>query len=251
METEGSGATRAGDGDDRNEDAFLVEDGLGLYVVCDGSERSAAGEIASRVAVAALEGFVEEARARFGDALWNQLASRKFAGRAIRHALNEVVREAHRDEALSGMSTTATMLLTHRKHGVIGHVGDSRAYLIRDAEIHQLTVDHELTEDTGGNGTVLLHDVDAFSIALRPGDLYVLCTDGAERIVEDPEIVRTACEYTPRALAARIVAAARRVDPDQDATVVVVRVSSDDEPAWLSLSDPPQSTGFGHTVAAA
>ena len=251
MATEGSGATRAGDEDLCNEDSFLVEEGLGLYVVCDGAGIGPAGEVASREAVAALEEFVERAETQFGESLSRQLASQHFAGRAIGHAMEAVLRKGRSDPELSGMATTATMLLAHGRRGVIGHVGDSRAYLIRDGRIHQLTVDHEWTEQANGGGGSEANEIDTFSIALRPGDTYLLCTDGAERVVEDPVLVSRAEDLSPRLLASRIVSAAHRENPHQDATVVVVRVRGDSEPAWLWLSEEPRPTAFGHTVRVA
>ena len=152
---------------------------------------------------------------------------------------------------LAGMATTATMLLTQGRHGIIGHVGDSRAYLIRDRRLHQLTVDHEWTEHTNGSDGANAAEVDTFSIALEPADTYLLCTDGAERVVEDASLVRQAETLSPRILASRIVSAAHRAHPDQDATVVVVRVRRDREPGWLWLSEPPRSTAFGHTLSIA
>lgn len=250
MTTEGSGVSRAGNEILRNEDAFLVEDGLGLYVVCDGSSVAQKGEIASRLAVEALEEFIERAEEDFGESLLRTVASSNFADRAVRYAMNSVLRKGRSDPKLAGMTTTATMLLTHGKHGTIGHVGDSRAYLIRDGEIQQLTSDHEWTETTASEDGTVSGTIDAFSVTLKPGDTYVLCTDGAEHVIERaPEALRCADEFSPRSLASRLVSAAHLENPDQDATVVVVRVRGEFGKALLWLSDVPRSTSFGHAVS--
>lgn len=249
METEGSGATRPAEADLLNEDAYLVQEGLGLYVVCDGLSAAPAGEVAARIAIEALERFVAEAEVQFGGALQRRIVSQRFVGRAIRCAMGSVVRVARSQRHLAGMATTVTMMLTRGSSGVIGHVGDSRAYLIRDGQIHRMTADHEWTErlDEYDQSAV---SVDTFSTHLRPGDTYMLCTDGAERVVESAHLVAIADGLSPRALASRIVSAAHDVDPRQDATVVVIRVRAEQERGWLWLSAVPQDTTFGHAVGA-
>jgi protein phosphatase len=153
------------------------------------------------------------------------------------------------------MATTITLLLAHGREGVIGHVGDSRAALVRGGRLHALTLDHELTHELGradaadGDEADSGLAVDTFSIDLRPGDTILLCTDGAEDALLDLTLVRAAAGLSPRLLASRIVSAAHRRDPECDATVVVVRVRRDDEPAWLSVSVPPREASFGHVVA--
>ena len=248
METEGSGATRPAD-ELVNEDAYLVDEGLGLYVVCDGLGDTPGGEVAARVAIEALGQFIEGTDVQLGGALQRRMASRMFVGRAVRRAMESVVQAAQRQPHLTRMATTMTMMLTHGSGGVVGHVGDSRAYLRRDGQIHRLTADHEWAERLDRqDGNAM--SVDTFFVDLRPGDTYILCTDGAERIVEGSHLVDIAEGLSPRALASRIVSAAHEVDPCQDATVVVVRVREEQERGWLWLSDVPQDTTFGHAVCA-
>lgn len=244
MSTEGSGASRAGSDDFHNEDAFLVEEGLGLYVVCDGASGTPAGELAAHIASDALEEFVERA----GEDLDLRTGSvaRTVVERAMAYAMSAVADAERVDPELRGLATTVTMLLAHGNLGVIGHRGDSRAYLIRRNYAHQLTVDHELTEAAAGDESD--DEIDVFALPLQPGDTVVLCTDGAERVVQDDAIVRGAADASPRVLASRIVSAAQRITPDQDATAVVVRMRRDREPGWLHLSLPARGTAFGHTL---
>ncbi|NNL86759.1 MAG: SpoIIE family protein phosphatase [Myxococcales bacterium] len=244
MATEGSGASRAGSDAFHNEDVFLVEEGLGLYVVCDGVGRSPAGEVAARVAAEALEAFVERCDRAID--LWAEPAARSVVDRAMRYALTAVVEAGEAEPESRGSATTITMLLAHGDRGVLGHRGDSRAYLIRRDRAIQLTVDHELTEAAAnGSGS---DELDVFSVRFRPGDTIILCSDGAEDSVRDDAIVRVAGDLSPRVLASRIVSAANRRDSGVDATVVVVRVRGDLEPGWLELSMPPVGTAFGHTL---
>ncbi|NNL84241.1 MAG: serine/threonine-protein phosphatase [Myxococcales bacterium] len=243
--TEGSGASRAGGHSLHNEDAFLVEEGLGLYVVCDGVGGRPGGEVAAKLATRALEDFVERSGRELD--LPRAHVARALVDKAMGCALVAVDEAVRTEPDLRGLSTTITMLLTHGDRGVIGHRGDSRAYLLRRGRAHQLTIDHELSEaasvETGGD---LIMDV--FGVDLEPSDTVVLCSDGAEAVLEDREFVRSAGDLSPRALASRIVSTAHRRNPVPDATAVVVRVRGEHEPGWLELSLPPLRTSFGHTL---
>ena len=244
MTTEGSGASRAGGDDFHNEDVFLVEEGLGLYVVCDGAGGAPAGEVAARRAAQALEAFVETAGQELD--LRGDRPAQAVVEKAMAHALAAVAEAGRTDPDSRGSTTTITMLLAQGQRGVIGHRGDSRAYLIRRDRSQLLTVDHELTEAAGSEGG---HpDFDVFALRFRPGDTIVLCSDGAENVMREPAIIRAAGDLSPRLLASRIVSAANRRDPTSDATAVVVRVRGELEPAGLELSRPPVGTAFGHTL---
>ncbi len=245
MGSEGSGASRAGGEGIHNEDAFLVEEGLGLYVVCDGASGTPAGEVASLEAARALEAFVERSDSEVD--LREREIAREVVENAMVHALSAVETAAHSNPALDGLATTITLLLVHGRVGVIGHRGDSRAYLVRRHRLHQLTVDHALAE-TSDRASGASQEADVFAVDLQPGDTILLCTDGAEEAIQDATLVRTAGDLRPRLLASRIVSAANRLRPDHDATVVVVRVAGDDEARRLELSDPPHPTAFGHAL---
>jgi len=247
LSTEGSGASRAGEDGLHNEDAFLVEEGLGLYIVCDGASGAPAGEVASRVATDALERFVENAEAEFGSELHEGQGALAVVVRAMDHAMAALAEVERSEPERLGLATTITMLLAHGRHGVIGHRGDSRAYLIRRDRCHQLSVDHELTVSVSGDSSDE-RDFEVFALDLKPGDTIVLCTDGAEEILHDRDIVRVVGELTPRLIASRIVSAAHRRAPSLDATAVVVRVRSERERGWLELSSLPEGTAFGHTL---
>lgn len=244
MSIEGSGASRAGGEGIHNEDAFLVEEDLGLYVVCDGASGTEAGEVAARVARDAVAASVEQSRQELDVRLGR--VARFVVEKAMRAALRAVAARQAEDPEVAGLATTITMLLAHRHLGVIGHRGDSRAYLIRRGHRHQLTVDDELTESVA-RGQAESADFDVFTVELEPRDTIVLCTDGAEFVVEGPTITRVADELAPSALASRIVSLASRTDPASDATAVVVRVRAEPMPGWLELSETPRRTAFGHT----
>lgn len=254
MSLDGSGASRAAGEGMHNEDAFLVEQGLGLYIVCDGASDSPAGEIASRTATRALREFVSSVDSELD--LRDERVARAVVQEAMRYAINAVEEDERENPEHRGLATTVTMLLAHGGVGVVGHRGDSRVYLIRRRRAHQLTVDHELTEHAGEAGDAGEAEdaesgsagFDIFSLDLLPGDTIVLCSDGAEQVVQDETIARSAGDVAPRVLASRIVSAAYRGSPDQDSTAVVIRVRGDREPGWLEQSVPIKGTTVAQTI---
>jgi len=187
----------------QNEDTLLVRPDLGLYAVADGMGGHAAGEVASAIAAETVELQVEAAAQR-GE------APHDAAARAVRAANNAIRFEADRDPEKEGMGTTATVLVTVGDDRCrIAHVGDSRAYLLRDGDLHQLTVDHTWVQEQVEKG--LLHPDDVrrhpFSSVLtrvlgtehdvavdvidhdaRPGDVFLLCSDGLTAVLEDAAI---------------------------------------------------------------
>jgi len=248
MGSEGSGASRGGGDEFHNEDTFLVEQGLGLYAVCDGASGSPAGEIAAHLAIDAVKEYVARAESNFGSEVWQGPDRFAVIHNGLRYALGSVLKAAQKHAELAGMSTTITMLLVHGDQGVIGHAGDSRIYLIRRGRGSQLTLDHELTDSLPVDDASDF-EIDSFGIPLEPHDTLILCTDGAEDVVEEPDIVRVAGSLSPALLASRIVAAAHRRNSRLDATVVVVRVRGEAEQGWLELSTAPRELSFGHAVA--
>lgn len=221
-DNESRGHTR-GRPNEANEDAFEADDHLGLYVVCDGAGAEEGGEEASRIAVAATRDHV--ARLVEGRRFRSSSFSEETAAVAIEAAFDAVYRAASRDPSLARMSTTITMLLLTSERAVVGHVGDSRLYLASDRGLAQLTVDHPSTKLTEG---VTVVGVDTFSIRVRPGDVFLLCTDGLRSALEDEDWVLEQLQAPSISSAARrILERAAAVEPDVDATVVLVRVADD------------------------
>jgi serine/threonine protein phosphatase PrpC len=192
------GDTNAGKKRRRNEDAFVCEPPL--FAVADGMGGAQAGEIASSLAAAALEGVLTE-ESTDGEQLVVDL---------IQEANRRVHQRATNDASASGMGTTMTVAFAGPDDLVaIGHVGDSRAYLLRDSSLEQLTDDHSLVAElvrrgelspeeaevhpqrsviTRALGTDPDVDVDVFSVAAQPGDVFILCSDGLSTMV-DPEAI--------------------------------------------------------------
>jgi len=183
----------------RNEDTYVVEPPL--FAIADGMGGAQAGELASSLAAGAVR--EDEGAAGSGERRVTEL---------IHEANRRVYQRSSQDAAASGMGTTLTVALVGDRNVAFGHVGDSRAYLIRDGKLEQLTEDHSLVaelvrsgklspEEAGTHpqrsvitralGTDPDVDVDTFSIETLPGDLFMLCSDGLTSMVEDDVILRT------------------------------------------------------------
>ena len=242
----GAGASRSSD-DLHNEDSFLVADEFGLYAVCDGHGSAPAGEVAADLAVDAVKEYLAGVL-RDGDDASAEGSASSSATRptisvrtveaAMRHALESLVDAAHERPELAGMETTVTLLLVQRGRAFVGHSGDSRAYLIRDGRLVQLTTDQEWTSAGDRSERPSRLGIESFSLPTDRGDTFILCTDGAEAEVSNPDLVDSADDYSPRLIASRIVAAAHRHDPSVDATVVVVRIHQDVDFGWAREIDP-------------
>jgi protein phosphatase len=196
------GETDAGRKRRRNEDAFVCEPPL--FAVADGMGGAQAGEVASSLAAAALSGAIGQ-----GETVAGPEAERLVTS-LIQEANRRVHQRAESDAAASGMGTTMTVALVGSDdHVAIGHVGDSRAYLLRGGVLEQLTDDHSLVAElvrrgelspeeaevhpqrsviTRALGTDPDVDVDVFSIEGRPGDVFLLCSDGLSTMVDSGRI---------------------------------------------------------------
>ena len=158
-------ATHPGRTRDHNEDNFLVDKKLNLFIVADGMGGHAAGEIASSVAVREVRRVVAENR----DIVENYAHEESTVGRhevlrlieqAIHVACSRIFEMAQETPERRGMGTTLCMLLVAGRRGFLGHVGDSRIYLLRAAQVHQLTEDHSLVNELIKRGR------------LKPGDAF-------------------------------------------------------------------------------
>jgi protein phosphatase len=179
-----------------NEDSYVIEPPL--FAIADGMGGAQAGEVASRLATAALK----EGQADAG--------GEQRISDLIQEANRRVYDRSSSDPNTSGMGTTITVALVENDHVAFGHVGDSRAYLIRDASMEQLTEDHSLVNEllktgrlsreeaethpqrsviTRALGTDPDVDVDTFSVRAETGDLFLLCSDGLTDMVSEESIL--------------------------------------------------------------
>ena len=197
-----AGGTDTGRKRRRNEDAYVVQPPL--FAVADGMGGPQAGEVASRLAAAALE---ESSVAGRGE---EQVAE------LIQEANRRVYKRSAEDAAVSGMGTTMTVALVEDGRVAIGHVGDSRAYRLREGAFEQLTEDHSLVAELMRSGKLSpeearIHpqrsvitralgtdpdvDVDVYTVEARTGDVFLLCPDGLSSMVADEAIQTTLARH--------------------------------------------------------
>lgn len=215
MQVKACGLTHVGKQRQHNEDSFLVESTANLYLVADGMGGHAAGEIASRIAVDSINEFIVHTKEDDGtwphayDEHFKRSTNRLMA--AVKLANTRVLEAMKKDARLRGMGTTVVACLADEDTMSVAHVGDSRAYLIRNGELSRLTNDHSwvfeqvqagmLTEAeaekhplrnviTRALGGALQVTPDASEVASRPGDVYLLCSDGLTGMVPEEEILR-------------------------------------------------------------
>jgi protein phosphatase len=237
----------------RNEDAFVCEPPL--FAVADGMGGARAGETAARLAAAALEESGGRASGQDGLVALIVEANRRIWEQAVG------------DPSKTGMGTTVTAALVDAAAGTvaIGHVGDSRAYRMRAGALEQLTTDHSLVAElvssgvltpeeaerhpqrsaiTRALGTEPSVEVEAFTVAGEPGDLYLICSDGLPTMVTDQGVaaaIRTA-EGDPGAAAEALVAAANARGGEDNITVVLFELE-DGEPEVVEPGpEPPIAT---------
>lgn len=244
-----------------NEDSYLMDEPL--FGIADGMGGHAAGEVASSTAVAALSSGAARVNSEDPESL---VALIKEANRAI-------FDKATKDDSLHGMGTTCTLVLidAHRAH--LAHVGDSRAYLLRDGDLSRLSEDHtlvgrmvregQLTEEeaakhpqrsmiTRSLGIDSDVRVDLRSFDVRDGDRIMLCSDGLTSMIDEGTIKRVLQQTkSPQAAADELVDLANEAGGDDNITVVVLDLSgAGDAPPPPPRSASPVERATGRTTDA-
>jgi protein phosphatase len=237
----------------RNEDSYVVSPPI--FAVADGMGGAQAGELASRLAVEAMG---EE----------QESSGEERLAILIREANRRIFARAHEDAAASGMGTTMTAALVGEDGTVtIGHVGDSRAYLLRGDRIEQLTQDHSLVAElvrsgrlsaeeaeshpqrsviTRALGTDPEVEVDVFTVQAEPGDLFMLCSDGLTTMVDDEEIRQTLAQGRQdlEGAARELISRANRGGGEDNITVIFFELDEgepvgDDEDTLTEADEVP------------
>jgi len=215
MRVSSASATDTGLRRSTNEDSVLVREDLGLFVVADGMGGHAAGEVASQAAIEGIVAFVEATMTISPDQTWpipfdperSMNANRLRAG--FRMGNWRLAEQIASSRELRGMATTAVAMLIDGGTGTLAHVGDSRAYRLRDEQLDRLTRDHSWVEEqirvgalseaaarqhpwrnivtralTGSDDL----EVDIQEVALQSGDRLLLCSDGVFTVFDDDQI---------------------------------------------------------------
>ena len=237
MRAEAYGLSDVGRRRESNEDAFLVDARTHLYVIADGMGGYAAGEVASRIAVDSLKEsligpFQGTAAVRLQDAV---------------HAANARICDSQAQADQRQMGTTLVAMVVEDERAVIGHVGDSRAYLLRDGELRRLTSDHSWVNEqvklgllsdeaaqrhpmrnivTRALGSRTEATAEVREEGMRPGDVFLLCSDGLNTMVPDTEIeaILRRAGKSPEHACRELVSRANERGGEDNTTVVVVHV---------------------------
>ena len=208
------GLTDVGRKRKHNEDAYLLDAERGLFVVADGMGGHAAGEVASRLTVESIQEFISGTDDDH-DNTWPFGYNNRYSvdgnrlSTAVERANEKVMRAVVNRPELKGMGTTVVAALFDEKRVTLVHVGDSRAYLLRDAELRRLTDDHSWVQEQVNAGILSEEEarthplknvvtralgggphvsVDLIEIPIGDGDRYLLCPDGLTGMVSDEEI---------------------------------------------------------------
>lgn len=222
-----------------NQDAPIVSEKLRLYGVADGMGGHKGGEVASTSA---------------RDDLLRELEGKTPSVAALSGAIEEVNRQIYHqqehDDALTGMGTTLSVLWMSDNFVYIGHVGDSRVYLLRDGEFKQMTLDHSLVEQlvregvlteeeaqnhpmrniiTRAIGTDESVEVDVVVEERRKGDMWLVCSDGLHGLVDDRQMRDALRQYAPEKAADVLLKAALDAGGRDNVTLVIVH--DGEEPA--------------------
>lgn len=252
MTLRAAGLSDVGRSRETNQDQYLIDASIGLYAVADGMGGHAAGEVASRLAVDALAEAIRASRSgNGGDGPLPEEPplTPPRAVEQLKLALNEGNRRIC-ESMLSraewrGMGTTMVALLDLGDRVVIGHVGDSRAYLLRDRLLQRLTSDHSLVNEQVKQGLLTdaearRHpmrnivtralgnhphvDVEVNELPVRSGDLILLCSDGLNSMLVDSEIEGALArnQADPGAACRELVDLANARGGEDNITVVVI-----------------------------
>jgi serine/threonine protein phosphatase PrpC len=222
-----------------NEDSYFAR--APLFAVADGMGGAQAGEVASRIAAGAFEKRGQVSAEEPAEGQLEQIA--QAANREI-HQL------AQEDSSRAGMGTTLTAALVRGDEVSLGHVGDSRAYVLRDGQLKRLTKDHSLVEELRRQGRLTEEqaeehpqrsiitralgpepnvNVDTMTFPAKDGDVYLLCSDGLTTMVSDDEIQQILSEARSlRSAVSKLVEAANRGGGRDNITAVAFRVADAD-----------------------
>jgi serine/threonine protein phosphatase PrpC len=237
-----------------NEDSYCTRADLGLFMVADGMGGHVAGEVASRIAVETIQTFIGETAGADKNRTWpfpfeptisldgNRLkAAFRLANRQIANAMTDAV-------DLRGMATTASALLASRERACVAHVGDSRIYVLRAGKLEQITSDHSWVEEQVRAGAMTptaarQHpwrnvvtralaggddpEIDIVELTPKPGERFLLCSDGLFTVVPHDTIVRLLDERVSlEHVCERLIAAANDAGGPDNVTTLVIEIDA-------------------------
>src|SRR4051794_12490646 len=257
MDLSFAAATDVGRQRNHNEDNFLIDKKLRLFMVCDGMGGHAAGEVASSIAVHEVRDTLHNNRELIDRYRVDHPAVQAYEilqvlENAVQAACSAVHQRAQAEPDKRGMGTTTSVLLIagapDHLRGFIAHVGDSRIYLARQAQSHQLTEDHSLMNElvrrgklkrdqvesspykqfknavTRAVGVYASVEVDTFDFDILPGDRFLLCSDGLYAYLDEDTLPGLLGDGDVKEVPHRLIDAANSGGGHDNITGVVIRV---------------------------
>jgi PPM family protein phosphatase len=243
-----AGLSHPGKVRENNEDSFLIEQGIdwAIFAVADGMGGHAAGEVASKMALVSVQEFLASAGEQLVKAEASGESLRPYLLQMLRTANEIVLLAAGEKSGLNGMGTTLTLLFTLGRQNWVGHIGDSRAYHIRQGTIRTVTEDHTLVSQLAKSGQISEDEkqnhpqrhvltqalgtdkdpvFDLRTVELLPGDRMLLCTDGLYGVVRQSELIDAAISGKPAGeiVSGLIELANERGGPD-NITLILVEI---------------------------
>lgn len=259
MRTQAWFATDVGKIRQNNEDSYLVDNDHSLFVVADGVGGKDGGEVASQAVVERLGQWASRLKALADDGNANaELTHRDRVFEQVTDYLQDINQYiydvGHQPPYNGGMATTADLLLVSNGSAFIAHVGDSRIYLLRDDDIFRLTRDHTLAEQireeggpldpemakklqrythvlTRSMGSKPQVEIDTLLVDVRPGDRFLMCTDGITDYLSGTEIQRMGRHFAGQGFVDGLVKEALARGGKDNITVVVAEVVGDQSAA--------------------
>ena len=241
----GSGNTDVGSVRDHNEDSFLVDNDLQLYIVADGMGGHAGGEIASAAAIDNLRRFMLEADPTSPIS--------QVVEAAVHHTCAHVHALSQTPSGKRGMGSTVTLLVIHGGRAILGHAGDSRLYRFRERSVEQIGTDHTLVQRMVEAGKlkpeeaekhpkahVLVNavgvsaecDVDVAAFPALPGDRFLLCSDGLSKYVDNNDTLAYFLAMEDAGQASHeLIKWVLEGDADDNVTVLVVDIREETMPS--------------------
>lgn len=227
---------------DKNEDSCLhceLDNGWDLLIVADGMGGHNAGEVASKIAVKSIAGHIQK-NIRYGIS-YNEAA--ELIKDAVLAANRDIYAESRNNIVYSGMGTTVTIAMVNKSTVLIGHVGDSRAYMLKDGKLKRITNDHSLVAEMVKSGTITeleaqnhpqkniitralgtseSVEVDIEAISIGDNDTIVLCTDGLSNMICDSKIEEILLNNEDvQAAAKELISLANKLGGYDNITVVI------------------------------
>lgn len=260
MKITSCGITDVGQKRQNNEDNFLINDEINLYVVADGMGGHVGGEFASQIAVTTIEEVIQnvevdpEATRPDWGALGSQVAiSGEKLKYAIRLAGKRIFDRTNDEPELRGMGTTTVAMLFDQNKVFLAHVGDSRAYLVRNGTVMQVTEDHSLVNEQIRLGLITREaarnhklkniitrsvgyqedvEIDTIVRPTEKGDRYCLCSDGLSNLVDENEIMELVGNSPSTEVGAqRLIDLANSRGGDDNITLIIAQVDELDPEA--------------------